>query len=45
MMFESNTPGVLAVGDVWFAANRRVANAVGGGTVAIYSVHKHLEPI
>jgi thioredoxin reductase (NADPH) len=44
-IFESNVPGVFAVGDVRAGANRRVAAAVGEGSAGIYMVHKYLETV
>jgi thioredoxin reductase (NADPH) len=45
LMFETNIPGVFAVGDMRSGANRRVAMAVGEGSAAIYSVHRYLETV
>jgi thioredoxin reductase (NADPH) len=41
-MFETNVPGIFAVGDVRANANRRIAAAVGEGSAAIFSVHQYL---
>lgn len=40
--FETSLPGVFAVGDVRSASVKRVAAAVGEGSVAIGQVHTHL---
>jgi thioredoxin reductase (NADPH) len=40
--FETNMPGVFAVGDVRHGSIKRVAEAVGEGSVAVGSVHQHL---
>jgi thioredoxin reductase (NADPH) len=40
--FETSMPGVFAVGDVRHGSVMRVAGAVGEGSVAVGSVHKHL---
>ena len=40
--FETNLPGVFAVGDVRSGSIKRVASAVGEGSVAIAAVHQHL---
>jgi thioredoxin reductase (NADPH) len=40
--FESNLPGVFAVGDVRHGSVKRVAGAVGEGSVAVGSVHRYL---
>jgi thioredoxin reductase (NADPH) len=40
--FETSRPGVFAVGDVRFGSVKRVASAVGEGSVAVGSVHQHL---
>ena len=40
--FETSLPGVFAVGDVRHGSIKRVAEAVGEGSVAVGSVHQHL---
>jgi thioredoxin reductase (NADPH) len=40
--FETSLPGVFAVGDVRHGSIKRVAEAVGEGSVAVRSVHRHL---
>jgi thioredoxin reductase (NADPH) len=40
--FETNVPGVFAVGDVRAGSIKRVAAAVGEGSTAVRSVHEHL---
>jgi thioredoxin reductase (NADPH) len=40
--FETSVPGVFAVGDVRHGSVKRVAEAVGEGSVAVGSVHHHL---
>jgi thioredoxin reductase len=40
--FESSVPGFFAVGDVRRGSVKRVASAVGEGSVAISAVHAHL---
>jgi thioredoxin reductase (NADPH) len=40
--FETSLPGVLAAGDVRYASIKRVAAAVGEGSVAVGSVHEYL---
>jgi thioredoxin reductase len=44
--FRSNTscnvPGVFAVGDVRFGSTKRVATAVGAGSIAIQFAHQFL---
>ncbi|MEX2538276.1 MAG: FAD-dependent oxidoreductase [Actinomycetota bacterium] len=42
-LFESTMPGVFAVGDVRSGSVKRVASAVGEGSVAIQQVHQYLE--
>ena len=44
-IFETNIPGIFAVGDVRSGANRRVAMAVGEGSASIYLVHKYLQSV
>jgi thioredoxin reductase (NADPH) len=43
VMFETSVPGVFAVGDVRSRSVKRVAAAVGEGSVVIQQVHLHLE--
>jgi thioredoxin reductase (NADPH) len=40
--FETSLPGVFAVGDVRHGSIKRVAEAVGEGSVAVGGVHKYL---
>ena len=42
MFLESSLPGVFAVGDVRRGSVKRVASAVGEGSIAIHLVHDHL---
>jgi thioredoxin reductase (NADPH) len=44
-MFESTMPGVFGVGDVRAGSVKRVASAVGEGSVAIPQVHQYLDTI
>lgn len=44
-LFETNVPGVFAVGDVRAGANRRVAAAVGEGSAVLYGVHRYLRTV
>jgi len=43
-MFETSVKGVFAVGDVRGGSVKRVASAVGEGSVVIEQVHRHLSP-
>jgi thioredoxin reductase (NADPH) len=40
MSFETNVPGIFAVGDVRLGSLKRVASAVGDGAGAIPPVHQ-----
>ena len=40
--FETNYPGLFAVGDVRAGSTKRVAAAVGEGSAAVRSVHEYL---
>jgi thioredoxin reductase (NADPH) len=40
--FETSLPGVFAVGDARHGSVKRVASAVGEGSIAIRQVHEHL---
>jgi thioredoxin reductase (NADPH) len=42
-LLETSVPGVFAVGDVRFSPVKRVAAAVGEGSMAIAFVHQHLK--
>ena len=42
MPFETSLPGVFAVGDVRLGSVKRVASAVGEGSVAIRLIHEYL---
>jgi thioredoxin reductase (NADPH) len=42
-LLETNLPGVFAVGDVQGGSIKRVASAVGEGSIAISFVHKVLQ--
>jgi thioredoxin reductase (NADPH) len=43
--YETSLPGVFAVGDVRSGSVKRVASAVGEGSVVVQAVHAHLEAI
>ena len=45
MTFETNIPGIFASGDVRFGSSKRVAAAVGEGSVAVRMVHEFLNTI
>jgi NADPH-dependent glutamate synthase beta subunit-like oxidoreductase len=40
--FETSLPGVFAVGDVRHGSIKRVASAVGEGSIAIRLIHEYL---
>jgi thioredoxin reductase (NADPH) len=40
--FETSMPGAFAAGDVRYGSVKRVAGAVGEGSVAVGSVHRYL---
>ena len=41
-LLETNVPGIYAVGDVRSGSTKRVASAVGEGSMAVGFVHEHL---
>lgn len=41
--FATSTPGIYAVGDIRSGSVKRVASAVGEGSVVIAAVHRHLD--
>ena len=45
LQMETSMPSVFAVGDVRHGSVKRVASAVGEGSICIQSVHKYLEEI
>lgn len=44
-MFETSAAGVFAIGDVRAESVKRVASAVGEGSVVIHQVHRYLESV
>jgi thioredoxin reductase (NADPH) len=42
LLLETSTPGIFAAGDVRSGSIKRVASAVGEGSMAIRLVHEHL---
>ena len=42
LTLETSAPGVFAVGDVRSGSTKRVASAVGEGSMAVRLVHEHL---
>ena len=42
-MFETSVPGVFAIGDVRSGSVKRVASAVGEGSVVIQQIHRYLQ--
>ena len=44
-IFETSLPGVFAIGDVRAGSVKRVASAVGEGSVVIHEVHRYLEEL
>jgi len=41
-LLETNVPGIFAVGDVRYQSVKRVASAVGEGSIAIQFIHQYL---
>jgi thioredoxin reductase (NADPH) len=41
-MFETSAPGIFAIGDIRGGSVKRVASAVGEGSVVIHQVHRYL---
>jgi thioredoxin reductase (NADPH) len=44
-LLESSVPGVFAVGDVRSGSIKRVASAVGEGSIAVHFVHQYLSDV
>lgn len=45
LLYETSVPGIFAVGDVRRGSEKRVASAVGEGSIAIRLVHEYLEDV
>lgn len=45
VFLEASKPGIFAVGDVRSGSTKRVASAVGEGSMAIHHVHRYLAQI
>ncbi len=45
LLMETSMPGVFAVGDVRYRSVKRVASAVGEGSIAIQQVHEYLSRV
>ena len=43
--YATSVPGVFAIGDVRAGSVKRVASAVGEGSVVIQHVHRYLESV
>jgi thioredoxin reductase (NADPH) len=41
-LLETNVPGIFAAGDVRHGSIRRVASAVGAGSICVQMIHQHL---
>jgi thioredoxin reductase (NADPH) len=44
-LYETNVPGIFAVGDVRHGSGKRVAAAVGEGAGAVNMIHRYLETV
>lgn len=44
-LLETNVPGIFAVGDVRYQSVKRVASAVGEGSIAIQFIHEYLSSL
>jgi thioredoxin reductase (NADPH) len=42
VLLETSLPGVFAAGDVRYRSVKRVASAVGEGSIAVQLVHEYL---
>jgi thioredoxin reductase (NADPH) len=41
-LYEASVPGIFAAGDVRYGSVKRVASAVGEGSIAVSVVHRYL---
>jgi thioredoxin reductase (NADPH) len=44
-LYETNVPGIFAIGDVRAGSGKRVAAAVGEGAAAVIMVHRYLDTV
>lgn len=44
-LLETSVPGIFVAGDVMHESVKRVASAVGGGSIAVQFVHRYLEKV
>jgi thioredoxin reductase (NADPH) len=44
-LLETNVPGIFAAGDVRHGAVKRVASAVGAGSICVQMIHEHLSSL
>ena len=44
-LLETSVPGVFVAGDVLHQSIKRVASAVGGGSIAVQFVHQYLAKV
>jgi thioredoxin reductase (NADPH) len=44
-LYETNVPGIFAVGDVRAGSGKRVAAAVGEGAAAVIMIHRYLDTV
>jgi thioredoxin reductase (NADPH) len=44
-LLETNIPGIFAAGDVRHGAVKRVASAVGAGSICVQMIHEHLSSL
>ncbi|MGK7916482.1 MAG: hypothetical protein AB4038_13225 [Prochloraceae cyanobacterium] len=44
-LLETNIPGIFAVGDVRHSSIKRVASAVGEGSICVQFVHRYLAEV
>ena len=44
-LFETNVPGIFAVGDARRGSGKRVAAAVGEGSATVSAIHEYLETV
>ena len=44
-LLETSVPGVFVAGDVMHDSVKRVASAVGGGSIAVMFIHQYLAKV
>jgi thioredoxin reductase (NADPH) len=44
-LLETSVPGIFVAGDIRYGSIKRVASAVGEGSIAVQFIHKYLNEV